>query len=154
MILVWLLVDCTRCSEYFVQCFEAWTWLVYMLVCVRLCVTLRQDRFFLCRFSFILLPFKSFSFLFLFFSSSFTCASFILCCRNEGRSSFHCVIYLWSLCPFIQITQHGVIQQRPERMESYTCTRELWITCACNGEPSALRMHICPAVICRSSASQ
>ena len=34
-----VLVDCTRCIEYFVQLFEAWTWLVCMLACVRLCVT-------------------------------------------------------------------------------------------------------------------
>ena len=39
-----LLVDCTRCSEYFVQLFEAWTWLVCMLACVRLCVTSQLSR--------------------------------------------------------------------------------------------------------------
>ena len=32
-------VDCTKCSEYFVQLFETWTWLVCMLACVRRCVT-------------------------------------------------------------------------------------------------------------------
>ena len=44
MIFVCLLVDCTRCSEYFVQLFEAWTWLVCMLACVRLCVASQLSR--------------------------------------------------------------------------------------------------------------
>ena len=39
-----LLVDCTRCSEYFVQLFERWTWLVCMLACVRVCVTSQLSR--------------------------------------------------------------------------------------------------------------
>ena len=39
-----VLVDCTRCSEYFVQLFEAWTWLVCMLACLRLCVTSQLSR--------------------------------------------------------------------------------------------------------------
>ena len=38
------LVDCTKCSEYFVQLFEPWTWLVCMLACVRLCVTSQLSR--------------------------------------------------------------------------------------------------------------
>ena len=38
------LVDCTRCSEYFVQPFEPWIWLVCMLACVRLCVTSQLSR--------------------------------------------------------------------------------------------------------------
>ena len=39
-----VLVDCTRCSECFVQLFEAWTWLVCMLACLRLCVTSQLSR--------------------------------------------------------------------------------------------------------------
>ena len=39
MAIVCLLVDCTRCSEYFVQLFEAWKWLGCMLAWVRLFVT-------------------------------------------------------------------------------------------------------------------
>ena len=43
-----VLVDCTRCSETcsecFVQLFEAWTWLVCMLACLRLCVTSQLSR--------------------------------------------------------------------------------------------------------------
>ena len=39
-----VLVDCTRCSEYFVQLFEAWTWPVCMLVCLNLCVTSQLSR--------------------------------------------------------------------------------------------------------------
>ena len=39
-----VLVDCTRCCEYFVQLFEAWTWLVCMLACLRLCVTSQLSR--------------------------------------------------------------------------------------------------------------
>ena len=38
------LIQCTRCSEYFVQLYEAWTWLVCMLACVRLCVTSQLSR--------------------------------------------------------------------------------------------------------------
>ena len=38
------LVDCTKCSEYFVQLFEPCTWLVCMLACVRLCVTSQLSR--------------------------------------------------------------------------------------------------------------
>ena len=34
----------TRCSEYFVQLFEALRWLVSMLACVRLCVTSQLPR--------------------------------------------------------------------------------------------------------------
>ena len=44
MTFVCLLVDCTRCSEYFVQLFEPLTWLVCMLACVRLCVTSQLSR--------------------------------------------------------------------------------------------------------------
>ena len=44
MTFVCLLVDGTRCSEYFVQLFEVWTWLVCMLACVRLCVTSQLSR--------------------------------------------------------------------------------------------------------------
>ena len=37
-------IDCTRSSEYFVQLFEAWTWLVSMRACVRLLVTSQLSR--------------------------------------------------------------------------------------------------------------
>ena len=50
MTFVCLLVACTRCSEYFVQLFKPWAWLVCMIAWVRLCLTsqlywatLRQD---------------------------------------------------------------------------------------------------------------
>ena len=39
MTFVCLLVECMKCSEYFVQLFEPWTCLVCILACVRLCVT-------------------------------------------------------------------------------------------------------------------
>ena len=38
------LVTWGRCSEYFVQLFEAWIWLVCMLACLRLCVTSQLSR--------------------------------------------------------------------------------------------------------------
>ena len=38
------LVDCTKCSEYFVQLFEPWPWLVCMLARVGLCVTSQLSR--------------------------------------------------------------------------------------------------------------